>query len=1779
MADNSPVNPLAQFGDPGTPASATTTSETPASTTPPPASNNPFAQFGNPGSAPQSSTLGAASRAAIQGILPTLGGLPAAGAGAEAGAALGSVVGPVGTAVGGVVGGVAGFAAGGAAVAKVQDWALKQLPPSWQDALGASDRQQQIDQQQHPISTMLGGLAPYALTMSPVSAAKVLGNLPADATAFQRIMANPVTARVFGGLGMGGMELGQEKVEGQPVNWTRVAISTGFGTVFNRPYSWGEKLTALGAELAPRTPIETVPEVTATVQNGQSHAPDFGPGWQYNANVDHTLINPGDTIVHTNTTHGGPESGVVTAINPYGPENPGFEFKSADGYEGFTPQNQVTGTLTPVAAHTVADAADAKVMGPGITEAVFQGEHVQDPNAEAAAQRRSSTEQSLIGPAPVPPDVHDLARRMNPELFEQYDALQEQHAAMRQWVAEQSNPTDNMISEAQKSVADIQANIDALPSYSGAEGRRLRAQFRDAQGQVNDLNSRREAWTSGTAEITPEMQQARLHLLDLEHQIWDTSEQVRAAYRSAADSAGSEVVAPSEEPVSSEEAVPSAQERGAKTIQETKPITDQQRIIANDVADQLEASGRPSDESQASGQVIAHYYTTRAARFKGALGSPLELYRAQGSEIVPGKGVVPVLDREMAQKGIPEARELPQTKLGKIRLAPDARPIITLMKDANASTFLHESGHEWLETLMADAVHPEAPGQLQADARIVRDWLKSEPGSQITVRQHEKFARGIEQYFREGIAPSRSLAEVFAKFRGWLTSIYQTIKGLGAPISPEIRSVFDRMLAIEPDSTVIAPERPAAPSIADIHEEDAREIEPQNAEAGMDRINAERAAYITNPPPEVANEISSELPAAEAAAGATSELGREATAGTIGAENVGAPSGEPELISGGSNVRSEREQVSSGIGAAGAESAGVAAKPNGGGPLAPTPKPSYPTERATNLTDLAGNIRVENLTDAEDIAQAIHESADRNGDFAHARGGVQTKGQINDLADAMNLQPDQVDADTLARLFGGTKDLGARILAARKLVVQSAQIVSDAMKKAAESQSPNDVVAATTAIARHDLIQSALAGVTAEWGRAGSAFHNLMGGWDQAKELNQFLKENTGRDLNQISNLIRLGAKLKDGGQMSKFLRDSTKNNFGRMLIEYWINGLISGGATHITYAVGNGVLSTYHNLVEIPLAAEIGRLRQATGRSGDIIQRGEVLARIAGARRGFAPALKGVVEAIRTGQMTALSGEESARAFLETPHGIMATGATLDQNANMRDVAAAVFSLFRGARDGLTSAASLVAAGGEEGAPSVRALYTPSGATPNLQIKGVPLPVGEAVRLPSRTVVAIHSFYRCLNYSIENSAQAFRQASNERLTGTAFDARAAQLRQNPTDAMQKQSVHGSDDLTLMGQSSKFVQKISSIFNHEFNLPGIGEAPYLKFVDPFVNIGAQILDQSLVKRTPLGILSKQIRADLSGANGNAAQDVATARMLAGTALAITFGGLAAEGFVSDSGPSDPKQFAMWKLAGNQPHSIRIGNIWYQMNRLGPLGMLASVAADMYDVAHLASKDDMSAAGGAFVHAIAQNILDASFMAGPAQWLDAIEHPETDGASFVQNFAASFVPYSVGMQQMARAMDPYTRQTRSILDTIKSRIPGLSETLMPRRDIWGQPIMNNSALGGRGLTAIYEQQISTDPVNLAMAALAMAPAQPDRKIRNVTLSDQQYDDYSRIAGRMAKQRLNVIVNSPDFKTWDSNQQRDVITEVLRQSRDVAQGIILMKYPSLVAAATAARLAKQ
>jgi GNAT superfamily N-acetyltransferase len=134
---------------------------------------------------------------------------------------------------------------------------------------------------------------------------------------------------------------------------------------------------------------------------------------------------------------------------------------------------------------------------------------------------------------------------------------------------------------------------------------------------------------------------------------------------------------------------------------------------------------------------------------------------------------------------------------GSIRFGADRQFQINLFERADLSTFLHESGHFFLEVLTDLAARGDANPRILTDYETLRAWLfpDGDTGQPIERAQHEQFARGFEAYLMEGQAPSVALRESFAHFRAWLIGIYKTLIGLKVDLTPEVRGVFDRLVA------------------------------------------------------------------------------------------------------------------------------------------------------------------------------------------------------------------------------------------------------------------------------------------------------------------------------------------------------------------------------------------------------------------------------------------------------------------------------------------------------------------------------------------------------------------------------------------------------------------------------------------------------------------------------------------------------------------------------------------------------------------------------------------------------------------------------------------------------------------------------------------------------------------------------------------------------------------------------------------------------------------------
>lgn len=1422
--------------------------------------------------------------------------------------------------------------------------------------------------------------------------------------------------------------------------------------------------------------------------------------------------------------------------------------------------------------------------------------------AEAPHEPGAVTEPT---PPPIPdqtppaPDIHAVAREIAPETFggrQGFDALMAQRETFNRWLADLAE-TRRAEAEANaphaEEIADLQGKIeDATP--------RLAKKYQARLDEI--MPARDEAVAAALTRDTPDMARIRAELQKTDYQMRDLAPQVGAAYREAQARLPSEpgpetppeparapvAAEPAQAPAAIPEAAPAPAPATTQPVEPPRPAFD----IAADTTRKLVAVGRPLDEAEASATVVKSMYDAYAKRFNGARGTAEELYAREAPEIRTGRAArvsEKISERELAQdfneepikvdiglrpilgeliapekaakaraehagqidgaawiegrlkkldeiegtlrdelKGLdtfsaslpwtanarrirvidqllrnvdaergalglekidreyPRSTSYYQVQRGSIAIR-DGRNVIRLFKDADASTFMHETGHDWLERMVRDAKDEAAPADLVSDAGTVRKWLGAEGESPITRAQHEKFARGFERYLMEGVAPSKGLASVFAQFKAWLTQIYETVSRLRSPINDEIRGVFDRLVAAPEHEPVIAPER-SSPNRAAEHERLAEETPPEQASTVADQIRAEADAALFAKARAIHDEIG----------GRASEAGRDESEGQK--SDRGGNAGQPQARGAGGGEG--RGTVGKGGGESAEEGGGL--QPAGTEPER-SPTPNTASGTVSRVRDKAGNIWLDPINAIEDAKAVIRQLAAENMDFHDARYG------------------------------DPSWELYHRIKAAGELLAQSATATADAFAKFKETGTPEDALKYNISAQRTLVAAEARAELTAGWGRAGHAFQRVDriagAAARDPQAVVDFIKRTTGKTLFQLRDEGELFNQLETPDQQAKFLFDSRASRWQKVrggILSYFINNLISGPVTHLGYSIGNTSWAMFKATAVTGAAATVGAIRElATGPFEGRVHYNEVGAQLYGILRGARDGLAGAGKALGSGVPFMKGANLTEMADLAK-----------DLETAKGDRAEALQARLTALTEAHEENRSLAGRTGTEGVREQQIFPN----TPGLR------QAGRVLEFPSRSVSAIHTLFYSIGYEQEIAARAYRAANDAGLTGDAHSGFVAEYSANPPAKDIAEAHTEALKMVLMRRPKfdSFQGNLSRAINSNIAA---------KIVMPFMQIGANILREGLVEATPIGLLTHDVRDNIAGKNGAAAQQMQAGKIVAGTAAAATVIGLTAEGVLTDSGPTDPNERRLKQEQGWAPDSIKVGNYYIPYRKyLGPLGPLIAATSNLYTVGHLLGEGKLTEAASHTMFGFTAVVADETWMQGLTNFVDAARHWDTDGERYLRNLAVDFLPFAVGVSQVAHLIDPYQREVHSMTDAVRAHEPIASEGLYPVRSATtGEPVESHMMMAAR--------PINDDPILAALARNSIFPAKVERKILGVPLTDKQYDDYARIAGRLQMMSLKSEgVDKPAFANLPAFAQEEIIKKSIDKARNTAATIV-------------------
>ena len=441
----------------------------------------------------------------------------------------------------------------------------------------------------------------------------------------------------------------------------------------------------------------------------------------------------------------------------------------------------------------------------------------------------------------------------------------------------------------------------------------------------------------------------------------------------------------------------------------------------------------------------------------------------------------------------------------------------------------------------------------------------------------------------------------------------------------------------------------------------------------------------------------------------------------------------------------------------------------------------------------------------------------------------------------------------------------------------------------------------------------------------------------------------------------------------------------------------------------------------------------------------------------------------------------------------------------------------------------------------------------------------GQIANIPSRFLTGEDEFFKQINYRAHVTAAASASARKLGLKGKDMAEYIARRLEESMDDQGAAKLYNDDGIYTVkdpdyeaaleyARRATFTSKAEQGSFTAWLESGVHNHPYLKLITPFVRTPINILKNAGLRTPVLNLASKKYRDALTGKLGERAAADARGQMAVGAALWTSAITMAMEGSVTGKGPKDPKERAALIDTGWQPYSFKVGDKYLSFEGFDPFSMFFGLAGDYADMAaHLDDPTRDSVVAGMFI-AAAQNITSKSYLLGLTQAMDALSDPGNKMEAFLRNRAGSYVPSAL-MQGagLVGQSDPYMREARTTMDAVLRRIPGFSETLPPKRNVFGEAVTARQALGPDSISPFFTSTLTSNKAKLELARLGHAFGAPGRVLNGIDLStvynakgQDFYDAWQaklqtyRFGRYTLKEKLESLVTSPQYAKWRENE---------------------------------------
>lgn len=692
----------------------------------------------------------------------------------------------------------------------------------------------------------------------------------------------------------------------------------------------------------------------------------------------------------------------------------------------------------------------------------------------------------------------------------------------------------------------------------------------------------------------------------------------------------------------------------------------------------------------------------------------------------------------------------------------------------------------------------------------------------------------------------------------------------------------------------------------------------------------------------------------------------------------------------------------------------------------------------------------------------------------------------------------------------------AQVLKAREHIIQSANRIAQLSRLAVDSNlSTREEYQLMAEIARNADLQDALAGVRSNAARIVNSFKIEVGTdkafTDSIRNMMRVTDNTVFADpANRRKLFEQIAAAADNPRAVNRMVRDSLKPKAEDYIFRVWYNMLLSAPATHVANFVGTGG-NFIADLLENTGASVVGQGKRFS--NAERIRGREVAYRVIGALNALrtAQTWKNTREALNTG----LTGNE----------------------ANVKGGASNVYT-------------------GDNAAAGAASGFLES---------------------PTRALAGADEWWRNVLQLSNIYGLAVRNAGNKGLKGKAFRDEVANLIENPT----KEMIQATNDYTRVIQ---FLDKPSAIGKAIIDLQtpkadssvgGRAARGVLKAAVPFVRTPDALIRTAIRRAGPLGVFERE---NLRGWKaGGAERDKVKARLIMGSMLSFWLATQAYKGNITGEGPQDYQKKQEW-LGSHQPNSIKIGDQWYSIAGLEPVSTNITGIATLVERLKNGeiSQDDYGKSAIALAQGIGSVLTENSYLEGFNNLMDIsdddpnkAEHALTN---FVANIASSATTPAI-LRKYTQSQDNAVRDTTGsgsledrLYGRIASAVPGLSDQLPQRYDVYGRPQERQNA-GPDMFSRTQTRMAEDDPVIQELGRLAEttdkvlvgAPSKSNIKVNGVArrLTAEEFQDYQHLSGYWIVESLRQEMQNPEWQQLSDAEKIDTIKDIKNDMRAAAR----------------------